>query len=109
MNKKLTFAKLANKWYIILPEYKGDIEELEMVAGADLLLETLSKGNPTIQVKVSTEPLKDGIELYLFGLDDIGATYNCESNEFSGNIWLCNVTKYVLGNFPNIIYFKTIL
>lgn len=39
----LMFEKWENgKWYIVLPEYDGDQEDLEMIDGADKLLDYLT-------------------------------------------------------------------
>lgn len=105
MRKCLKFVKLANRWFVILPEYEGAVEELEMVAGADKLLETLSDGNSVVSLEISDSPTSfDGILMIRQEMDDMGATYLLGS----GTVWLCNVTKYVLGEFPKYIYFRTV-
>lgn len=38
--KYLKFEKdTSNRWYLILPEWKGDKSDLEMVCGADAMLD----------------------------------------------------------------------
>ncbi|KAA6341295.1 hypothetical protein EZS27_010882 [termite gut metagenome] len=39
---KLRFVKIANKWFCDIPDYEGMIEELEMVDGADTMLDDIS-------------------------------------------------------------------
>ena len=43
MTRKFKFYKEEdNRWFVDLPEWEGDKEDLEMVMGADILLEILS-------------------------------------------------------------------
>ena len=107
MVKKLKFVKLAGCWFVILPDYKGKVEDLEMVCGADVLIETLSKGEPIVKVLVSDEQLfsEDNYELNLKEVDNYGGTYKLIPEDIGKEIWLCNVTKEVLGNFPGTIFF----
>jgi hypothetical protein len=107
MVKKLKFVKLANNWFVLLPDYKGKVEDLEMVCGADVLIEHLSKGEPIVKVLVSDEQLfsEDNYELNLVSVDGYGGTYKITLKDIVEEIWLCNVTKEVLGNFPGTIFF----
>lgn len=108
--KELTFKKLSNRWFIDIP-YEGSIEDLEMVAGADKLLDAISYNNDTIKVKVYDKLIANAISCTKIDETDFGATYmidawdNMDCN-YSGTIWLCNVTKIVLGEFPENIYFR---
>lgn len=109
---KLTFVKLCNKWYIDLPEYSGDLAELEMVAGADeLLQEIVNKSDKTNQVTIQiVENKKESdIQLNLVELTQSGGTYKIHSteNQFeTKELWLCNVTKFVFGEHPNELFVK---
>ena len=44
MKTTLRFIKLSNKWFVDIP-WDGDIDDLQMVDGADLMLDALSHGN----------------------------------------------------------------
>lgn len=108
---KLIFVKLCNKWYIDLPEYGGDLAELEMVAGADeLLQEIVEQSDKTHQVTLEiVEDKKDSdIQLYLTSHDSAGGTYKVYSNNKfkTKELWLCNVTKFVFGEHPDEIFVK---
>lgn len=127
---KLVFKKLANKWYCDLPDYTGSVEDLQMVAGADILCEELPSYSVDKKVvEISTDPYSEEY-LESFREDDnliklefieegysewgceSGATYRVTGNiKYSGiEIWLCNVTTFVFdGEFPEVIYFKPIL
>lgn len=108
---KLTFVRLCNKWYVDLPEYNGSLGELEMVAGADeLLQEIVDQSDKTHQVTLEiVENKKDSdIQLYLAELNNVGGTYKVYSNDKfkTKEVWLCNVTKFVFGEHPNEIFVK---
>jgi hypothetical protein len=53
--KYLNFEKNSNnEWYVILPEWKGDKSELQMVCGADIMLDILSQGEKQIELCIDT-------------------------------------------------------
>lgn len=100
---KLNFEKDNTGWYIILPEWKGPRSSLAMVAGADTLLDELSSGGNFISLNISLEQ-KDNY-LRLTKVKNCwfnGADYVVSST--GKKVWLCNVTKFVFGNFPKDIY-----
>ena len=110
---KLNFVKLANLWYAQIPDYTGDIDELEMIAGADDMCETLDiDGDGLVQTLVRDIPfpkekLGRNFTLELVKVnEDEGADYKCP--ELDLEVWLCSVTKYVFGKFPKTIYIKTL-
>lgn len=113
--KKIIFEKEEDgRWYIFLPLWQGDHADLEMVAGADAMLEMLSDGEKCVTLEVSsTEFLNaDKLTLVREALElENGAIYNVESlngKQINMEIWLCDVTKFVLGYFPAVIYLKKI-
>lgn len=43
MFRKLTFVKEDDhRWFVVLPEWGGDKDELEMILGADTMLDVLA-------------------------------------------------------------------
>lgn len=99
------------RWYIILPEWSGDRCDLEMVCGADTMLDIMSQGNSKIVLLLSLSFLPN-VEQTVLNLinesDEVGGgfymmdtykniTYNLE-------MWLCDVTKFVFGYMPKVIY-----
>lgn len=103
-----------NRWYADLPEWEGPKAALEMVCGADTMLDILAQGEGNTILDMSVEPI-NGYEMLIFlhetpDLDE-GAYYHMESYmglEFNLDVWLCDVTKFVFGEFPKIIYFNKI-
>ena len=115
MEKKLTFIKLAGKWFIHLPDYEGHYSELEMVLGADVLcdmIDTFDTGY--ITATISTEPKESNFTTKEYVLDFVNSTVsngeqdgaNYRLREWKLDVWLCNVTKYVFGEFPATIYIR---
>lgn len=111
-SKKLIFVKLAGKWFVHLPDYPGDPMDLEMVSGADDLCESIDKNkNGFISVTVTDKPLNgDEFATDLIILDmkecfeEIGTTYTVRDSD--KEVWLCPVTKYVFGKFPECLYIR---
>lgn len=105
----MRFIKEDERWYVDLPDWTGEKEELEMVAGADTLCDILAQGDNSVNVRVELEPFEGAYELLkLQETPDIGgALYNVSGNNVSNfDIWLCAVTEFVFGNLPQTIYIK---
>lgn len=120
MTKKITFYKENNKWYADIPQHTK--EDNEMVMGADILLDFLSKGGDKVKLVVSdTKPETPSYYYTLSPLyfkikehDDDGATYSIGGYEAANiimnmkdvfgtlepSVWLCNVMHSVFGEHP---------
>lgn len=106
------------KWFVVLPKYDGEHEDLEMVFGANTLLDKISKGNDNVSIDVMTEKPKhcNYISGLLINHDDDGGTYLMdtldevleENTSLDNTFWLCNVTHFIFGEHPKQIYFKVI-
>jgi hypothetical protein len=110
--RKLLFYKeiSSNRWFIDLPKWKGDYAELEMVDGADDLLDFLSNGENDVTLNVSENYFESSNRLKFIGITNNNAGANYIISEYNGinlnlRIWLCNVTKFVFGYFPKNLYF----
>ena len=115
MEKRLKFIKLAGKLFVHLPNYPGHYSELEMVLGADVMcdmIDTFETGS--IAVTVSDEPFDSIFSTREYILDFVNSTTsngeqdgaNYRMREYKLDVWLCNVTKYVFGEFPATIYIR---
>ena len=102
-----------NRWYIDLPEWKGSQADLEMVAGADKMLDVLSNNGNKITLNISDayEDKANWNEAIILerhkkypSILGGGAEYRWGSEI----IWLCDVTKFVFGYFPKYINFKIV-
>lgn len=107
--KNYTFNKEQGNWYIDLPNWYGTKAELQMVAGADTLLDQLSENGTTVNVTLSTDKVINtpGFQTLkrIVKTPPNGCIYHLGFTP----VWLCNVTKFVFdGIFPRQIHFKVV-
>lgn len=109
---ELKFERLEdNRWYVVLSDYEGNHEDLEMVDGADRMCAALSDDNMYLTLNITLDEPNEGdyFSLEMEAHDDYGAHYNVlECDQFSDTIWLCNVTHFVFGEHPEKIYCQVI-
>jgi hypothetical protein len=109
--KRLRFYKESdNRWYVDLPEWNGSKAELEMLAGADSMLEYMAEGNNEVYLYASGNEFEGADKLEMLRLATElgnGAFYKLENYkgiEIGLEMWLCDVTKFVFGDFPSRIF-----
>jgi hypothetical protein len=107
----LHFEKTDGKWYLKHDEWKGDKADLQMVAGADFLLEAIKHRPNEVCISVLTEKtyspiLMDSLRLtHAMALDAQG-NYIVPLVEWK--FWLCPVAKWVFGYMPTDLYFRVV-
>lgn len=103
--KNFKFELVENRWYVVLPEWKGSKDELEMVCGADTMLDILAQGNSIVYMTIS-EKEYEGYKFCLEYKEDMaeGGLYSLVSKEYNFEVWLCHVTKFVFGYLPKKLY-----
>jgi hypothetical protein len=116
MRREIQFEKDLYGWYAVLPEWTGPRDELEMVAGADNWLDILCQGEWDVWMTISDEPFDGAEKLEFISMGLIegfeygrGAWYVAREYmglDFSLKMWLCDVTTFVFGDYPKIIYYK---
>ena len=109
-------------WYVDYPNWPFDHSHLQMVRGADKFCELLSYDGK--HTKVSVIPSNEFKVLQSHDLNERfaliktesslteGATYQVQINQFKrlgAFIWLCPVTLFVLGEYPEYLYVKTMM
>ncbi|MFD2247487.1 DUF6717 family protein [Pontibacter ruber] len=96
-------------WYIDLPAYPGPKGDLAMVAGADDMLDHLAKGRTRVVVEMSEKPFDGALamEQVKAGEPGGGAYYKPIDHKIQ-SVWLCDVTTFALGHFPEKIYFRAV-
>jgi hypothetical protein len=111
MIRKIKFYKTkSSRWYADLPEWEGSKDDLEMVLGADTMLDTLAQGDDLIFLQIGDEKFPGGMQAILVEPGTIemgGAWYLVPSIgqiDYDLKIWLCDVTKFVFGSFPETIW-----
>lgn len=109
--KRLKFYKESDsRWYVDLPEWTGSKAELEMVAGADSMLEYMSEGEGQVWLVLSEQEFENADKLEFLRLAteiENGAFYKLDKYrgiEIGLEMWLCDVTKFVFGDFPKMIF-----
>lgn len=108
------FYKEGNNWYVDLPTWPGAKSDLLMIGGADTMLDIMSN-NGTEVFTIISEKNFEGADTLVFNklAADVGegAYYTLEKfRETTHNlsVFLCDVTLFVFGKFPETIYIKKI-
>lgn len=99
------------RWFVVLPEWDGDQDDLEMVENADKMLDALTSDGMYVSLDISREEPEDGdyFTLELEAHDEDGAFYTVVGcDKFEGTIWLCNVVHFVFGEHPERLYCREI-
>ena len=110
MIREFKFYKDEGGWFVDLPEWEGTKADLAMVSGADTMLDIISQGENDIKVLLSTEEFDGSNRLeFLRESPEVGegSWYLMKSYkgiEYDLELWLCDVTIFVFGNFPKNIY-----
>jgi hypothetical protein len=116
---------LIKRWYYKFPHWGFEHKNLEMVAGADALCEYYAEGKDEVTVDVIASKsiyVNAASDNYDFfeGLKQegsfkdkllLGRTYqnvkaNKEGKLIIRTLWICPVTLFVLGRYPNCLYIK---
>ena len=104
-----------HEWYVDLPEWKGDAAELQMVEGADAMLDLISCNGKKAVLQMSDEELDKAETLTLTHIRDKnlggGGDYLLEvynGNTINQKLWLCAVTEFVFESLPEKIWFKPV-
>lgn len=109
-NTRFSFYKEPHgTWYIDLPDYTGPKGDLAMVAGADDMLDYLARGKKQVVVEMSEQPFEGALAMERVRVGEPGGgAYYEPVNHSIQSVWLCDVTLFALGKFPEKIYFKAI-
>jgi hypothetical protein len=112
-----SFVKEETCWYLDLPQYLaqgGRKAELQLIEGADELLNLFARRKKTASVQMDVVPFEGADVLELVELCDApkgGGMYlirTCRNRTINKTIWLCDVTLFVFGDMPERIYIKAV-
>ena len=101
------YKEETGRWYVDLPEWPGEKEALEMVMGADVMLDIFAQGENNIKILLSETDKQLPYNLrYIRETPEYGegALYEIELIGKHFEVWLCDVTKFVFNKFPLDIY-----
>ncbi|MEO7446246.1 MAG: DUF6717 family protein [Ferruginibacter sp.] len=113
--KAYTFNKNETGWFVDLPDYVaqgGKAENLQMMEGADVMLDIIAAGNNTVSLIMAIENFENSYALILKEKCDVvkgGGFYvleQFEEKKLNLHLWLCDVTEYVFGDIPEIIFLR---
>ncbi|WP_343691922.1 DUF6717 family protein [Chitinophaga sp.] len=111
MKKIFRFYKTdKGSWYIDLPEWTDGIEALQMVEGADTMLDTVSNQARECYLELSDSPFENADVLLLrenLEASITGGIYlmpHYKGTEINQQMWLCGVTTFVFNGLPEKIY-----
>lgn len=100
----LNFERIDSRWYLKNDKWEGSKEELQMIAGADTLIDFLSKGE-SLKINVWTEKEHTENNKNYFHAISLGKG-NYRMGVFT--FWLCSVTEWVFGYMPTDLYFRVV-
>jgi len=111
ISRKFRFNKEADsRWFVELPEWEGSKADLEMVAGADTMLEYMAEGNDHVNLYISEKEFEGADRLEMTRIaTELGNGAYYKIDKFRGieiglEMWLCDVTKYIFNRFPKTIF-----
>jgi hypothetical protein len=110
MRKFKFYKEPDNRWYIDLPEWTGSKADLEMVSGADSMLEYMSEGEYQVFVYISEIEFQGADTLRLKGLaGDVGSGAFYFMQKYRGieinlDMWICDVSCYIFGKHPDRLF-----
>ena len=98
------------RWYADIRHWpKLFHSNLEMVAGADDMLDALDRGSGYVKVDVAMDPAdkREWFKMIKISQNELGATYKVVyCDRYNGKAWLCNVGKFVMGKHPDSIFVR---
>ncbi|MDB5197859.1 MAG: hypothetical protein JWP88_2230 [Flaviaesturariibacter sp.] len=113
--KTYQFIRTEREWYIDLPQYieqGGSKGDLQMVEGADKMLDMMAADSDKVTLTIATEPFDGADALILTEKCDpyIGGGYylmrQYEGIAVNRTMWLCQVTEFVFGDIPPEIFIR---
>ena len=116
--RQFRFIRTAGEWYIDLPDYLaagGSREDLQMVAGADEVLDQYAQERSTVRLEVDIRPFENADHLELVSSPEsfweTGAYYDLSSvggKKSEKTIWLCQVLLFLFKELPPNIYVRKV-
>ena len=107
---EVSFIKIGRKWYCKVPSFPQELfEHTLMVGGAAKFLDYYSRGESEIVATIRATTAEEekffcGSRLHKISSTlTSGAFYKDPSGNFNEEIWLCPVTLFLLGKYPERI------
>ncbi len=107
------YKELDGRWYVELPGWEGPKADLEMVQGADTMLDLISGSANECLLKLSDVQFEGAelLELEHEREQNLGGGGDYLLHKYEGEttlirLWLCEVTNYVFKGLPERIYLR---
>lgn len=110
--QKIRFYKESSRWFSDIPAWEGSKDDLEMVFGADLLLDIISEGEEEVVLEFGDHKFPGSDQIIFIHLEGDGAKYHLPSYRGKNHemeFWLCSVTKFVFGSYPDSLWMRKVL
>jgi hypothetical protein len=110
-----TFFKANGGWHVHLPESvkrETSKADLDLVEGADTMLNLMSDGSNEVTLTLNTEPFENAEMLELlhpckpFLRGGYYLMREHDGKEINYEMWISDVTEFVFGDIPDKIYVK---
>jgi hypothetical protein len=105
MNNVFSFYKTAqNRWFYDWPDYERDHNELEMIDGADTLLEHFAHDSKYVNLIVDTIKKRSHYDFILKKntVEAHGCYYTCDDLDY--HVYLCSVMLLIYEDYPDVLY-----
>lgn len=99
---RLIFERDNGLWFFVAPDWPGLRSSLQMVAGADDLIEWMSRGSDLVKVDVFLSAKQD------FDLATATSTRGDYITDDGRSFWLCPVAQWFFGFYPKHFWFRPI-
>ena len=98
----------SGRWFVNLPTWIGEKDDLEMVMGADTMLDIIAQGEDVANVLLSSSDFEHShYQLKRLEEEFDGCWYEINGMGITPfKVWLCKVTVFVFGNYPRNIYLR---
>jgi len=113
--RSFVFMKEDSGWYVDLPEFieqGGSKGDLQMVEGADAMLDIIAEGKNKVTLIMDENPFENSTIIELLEKCDpiIGGGYyllpKWKNKTINQRMWLCGVTEFVFGYLPAKIFIR---
>ncbi len=104
----LSFTKEDSKWYVCFSDWGFKKSQLEMVSGANVMLDKMAGDELEVHLTVKipkdkSQHFDDCIECNK--VDQLGLKYGATyKTNYGDEFWICPVTLFVLGRYPEVMY-----
>lgn len=103
------YKEESHRWFADIPEWEGSKDDLEMVMGADTMLDIIAEGEGEILLYFGENG--NTVLNFIRESEELGEGAYYHFREYMGihfdfRVWLCGVTCFVFGEYPVVLKFN---